>query len=70
MTAGLLCLALLLDAILGEPDWLWRRIPHPAVLMGRAVGWCEARLNTGAHRRSETGPSAKIGYKAASAPRP
>lgn len=51
MTAGLLCLALLLDAILGEPDWLWRRIPHPAVLMGRAVGWCEARLNTGAHRK-------------------
>ncbi|MBO6604409.1 adenosylcobinamide-phosphate synthase CbiB [Rhodophyticola sp.] len=44
--------ALLLDAILGEPRWLWSRIPHPAVLMGRAVGWCDARFNTGANRRA------------------
>ncbi|RMA43433.1 adenosylcobinamide-phosphate synthase CbiB [Rhodophyticola porphyridii] len=42
--------ALLLDAILGEPRWLWSRIPHPAVLMGRAVGWCDTRFNTGSNR--------------------
>lgn len=53
MTPLLLCLALLLDAALGEPDWLWRRVPHPAVLMGRAVGWCEARLNNGNMRRAK-----------------
>jgi adenosylcobinamide-phosphate synthase len=40
-----------LDAILGEPKWLWNRIPHPAVLMGRAVAWMDARFNKGAHRR-------------------
>ena len=43
----MLPLALILDAIFGEPDWLWRRIPHPAVLMGRAVGWVDARFNQG-----------------------
>nr|WP_235971395.1 adenosylcobinamide-phosphate synthase CbiB [Palleronia pontilimi] len=37
--------ALLLDAALGEPRWLWDRAPHPAVLMGRLIGWCDARFN-------------------------
>ncbi|MCM2563080.1 adenosylcobinamide-phosphate synthase CbiB [Lutimaribacter sp. EGI FJ00015] len=46
-----LTLALILDALLGEPRWLWSRLPHPAVLMGRAVGWCDARLNRGNARR-------------------
>ena len=50
-TAALLALALILDALFGEPDWLWRRVPHPAVVMGRAVGWCDARFNQGAGRR-------------------
>ena len=36
--AILLALAMLLDAALGEPRWLWDRLPHPAILMGRAVG--------------------------------
>lgn len=50
-TACILTLALLLDAVLGEPRWLWRRLPHPAVLMGRAVAWGDRRLNAGAARR-------------------
>ncbi|WP_083096009.1 adenosylcobinamide-phosphate synthase CbiB [Pseudophaeobacter leonis] len=50
-TAELLMLALLLDALLGEPDWLWSRLPHPAVLMGKCVSWLETRLNTGSARR-------------------
>ena len=29
MTAPILALALTIDALLGEPDWLWRRLPHP-----------------------------------------
>lgn len=45
MSAFILALALALDAIMGEPRWLWSRLPHPAVLMGRAVGWLELRLN-------------------------
>ena len=40
-----LVLALLLDALLGEPRVLWDRWPHPAVLMGRAVAWADRRLN-------------------------
>jgi len=38
-------LAMLLDALLGEPKWLWDRVPHPAVMMGRAIGWLDQRLN-------------------------
>lgn len=38
-------LAMLLDAVFGEPKWLWDRMPHPAVLMGRAVGSLDSRLN-------------------------
>ncbi len=37
--------ALLLDATFGEPRWLWDRMTHPAVLMGRLVGWCDTRFN-------------------------
>ncbi len=46
-----LVLAMILDALLGEPRWLWSRLPHPAVLMGRAVGWADRRFNTGTARR-------------------
>ena len=53
MSAALLVPALLLDAAFGEPDWLWRRLPHPAVLMGRAVGWLDARLNRGENRKAK-----------------
>lgn len=60
MSAALLIPALLLDAALGEPKWLWDRFPHPAVLMGRAVGFAEARLNHGAARRLK-GVAAMLG---------
>jgi len=46
-------LALLLDALLGEPRWLWDRAPHPAVLMGRLIGWLDAWLNQGTARRAK-----------------
>lgn len=47
-----LALGMVLDALMGEPRWLWSRLPHPAVLMGRAVAWVELRLNQGSARRS------------------
>ncbi|SFD06685.1 adenosylcobinamide-phosphate synthase CbiB [Tropicimonas isoalkanivorans] len=50
-TETMLLGALLLDAALGEPRWLWSRLPHPAVLMGRCVGWLDAHTNGGDHRR-------------------
>ncbi len=40
-------LAMILDAIFGEPKWLWDRQPHPAVLMGRLIGWADRRFNCG-----------------------
>ncbi|NBR52525.1 MAG: cobalamin biosynthesis protein [Rhodobacteraceae bacterium] len=46
-----LVLALILDAILGEPKWLWDRIPHPAVLMGRLVAFLDRELNEGPNRK-------------------
>lgn len=49
-TAALLAAALLLDAALGEPEWLWSRLPHPAVLLGRAVGALDRLLNRGEGR--------------------
>ncbi len=39
-----LLLALLLDAAVGDPPWLWRRLPHPVVLIGRTVTALERRL--------------------------
>lgn len=50
-TACVLVGAMLLDAALGEPRWLWQRLPHPAVLMGRVIGMTDARFNDGESRR-------------------
>jgi adenosylcobinamide-phosphate synthase len=43
----ILACALLLDAAFGDPGWLWRRAPHPVVLMGRLIGWLDDTLNRG-----------------------
>ncbi len=51
--AALLALAMCLDAALGEPRWLWSRIPHPAVLLGRLIGWADARFNKGTSRKGK-----------------
>lgn len=45
--------AMLLDAIFGEPRFLWDRLPHPAVLMGRLVAFLDRTLNTGNDRKSK-----------------
>jgi len=41
----ILALALILDAIVGDPDWLWRRLPHPVVVIGRAIDWTDRTWN-------------------------
>jgi len=41
----LLVLALVIDAIVGDPDAIWRRIPHPVVVIGGLVGWLDRRFN-------------------------
>ncbi len=50
-TAAVLICAMCLDATLGEPDWLWSRVRHPAVVIGNAIAWLDQRLNQGAQRR-------------------
>lgn len=49
----MLALALLLDALFGEPDLLWNRVSHPVVLMGRGISAAEAGLNRGRWRREK-----------------
>lgn len=51
MSATLLIPAMLLDAALGEPKWLWDRFPHPAVLMGRVIDGADRSFNSGRNRR-------------------
>ena len=46
-----LLLALLLDAAIGDPAWIWKRIPHPVVIVGHLVSYLESTLNTGQRRR-------------------
>lgn len=48
----LLLAALILDAIFGEPQWLWAGRPHPVSLMGQAIDWLDGRLNKGDNRRN------------------
>lgn len=49
----MLVIALVLDALLGEPAWLWNRVPHPVALAGQAVDWLDARLNRDGAQRME-----------------
>jgi adenosylcobinamide-phosphate synthase len=38
-------LALVIDAVTGDPDRLYRRVPHPVVLMGRLIDLLDRRWN-------------------------
>jgi adenosylcobinamide-phosphate synthase len=44
-TLFILFLALVLDRVVGDPDRLWRRVPHPVVLFGRAIGLMDRLFN-------------------------
>ena len=41
----ILLVALALDATLGDPDWLYRAVPHPVALLGRMIAAAERRVN-------------------------
>jgi adenosylcobinamide-phosphate synthase len=51
-----LVLALLVDALIGDPDSLWKRAPHPVVMFGWVIDRLDAALNnerwTDARRRA------------------
>lgn len=42
---SVLILALILDRVIGDPDWLWSTFRHPVKLFGSAIDWCDRRLN-------------------------
>lgn len=44
-TLVILFAALILDRLIGDPDWLWRRVPHPVVFFGKLIGWADTRFN-------------------------
>ncbi len=44
----ILLLAMVIDAAFGDPARLYRAVPHPAVLMGNAVGALDKAFNRGA----------------------
>ena len=47
-----LVLALLLDRIVGDPDALWMRMPHPVALFGNAISRVDRMFNrTELHKR-------------------
>ena len=48
-----LLLALLLDRIAGDPDWLWSRVPHPVVLFGKAISYFDRTYNSETLTRPE-----------------
>jgi adenosylcobinamide-phosphate synthase len=37
--------ALAFDALIGDPDWLWRRLAHPVVIFGAGIGFLDRKLN-------------------------
>jgi len=45
MNAFLVALSLIADAIIGDPPEFWRRIPHPIVVIGKAIGWLDVTFN-------------------------
>lgn len=43
--ALVLLAAMLIDAVIGDPRWLWRAVPHPVVWVGGLIGWFDRKLN-------------------------
>ncbi len=37
--------ALIIDAIIGDPDWLWRKVSHPVVWIGYVISKLDERFN-------------------------
>ena len=45
LTLLILTCALLIDRIVGDPPWLWSKIPHPVVIFGKAIGFFDRQFN-------------------------
>ena len=42
----LLAIALALDALIGDPDRIWQRLPHPVAIIGGLIGFLDRTLNS------------------------
>lgn len=61
---ALLLVALILDALVGEPEPVWKRIRHPVRIMGDFVGWADKKFNNGERRRAKGAALATVGVLA------
>lgn len=41
----LLLAALIVDVLIGDPDWLWQRLPHPVVWIGKLIALFDRVFN-------------------------
>ncbi len=46
-------LVIVFDALIGDPDFLWSRLPHPVVLIGKLIGWLDTSFNNPARQSPE-----------------
>jgi len=44
-----LFVAIAIDALIGDPSSVYKRLPHPVVAIGALIGWLERRLNNPAY---------------------
>ncbi len=44
-TLWIVLLAILLDAVIGDPNWFWSRLPHPVTLFGKQISLLESWYN-------------------------
>lgn len=61
---ALLLAALILDALVGEPEPVWKRVRHPVRIMGDFVGWADKKFNNGERRRAKGAALAAAGVLA------
>lgn len=64
----MLALAMIIDAVMGEPKALWSRVTHPVVLMGRLITILDDGLNNEPARRVKGVVAIVIVVVAAAAP--
>ena len=46
-----LALGMVIDALLGEPKWIWSRVMHPIVMIGKIISLADKLLNRTSHRK-------------------
>lgn len=44
-----LLVACAIDALIGDPRFVYKRVPHPVVAIGTMIGWLEQKLNRRGH---------------------